>query len=1199
MQIKELFIKPIDRPINGVIYADQKDSTWQELEEYVVTQEHITYFRKFFDAYLAAKDNPDNSTITGRMGVWVSGFFGSGKSHYIKILSYLLENIDAVNPETGEHKNAIAFFDERKIKDPMLLADIQRAIQGTADVMLFNIDAKADGNSERDAILQVFLRVFNNKLGFFGDAPYIAHMERHLVSQNAYEQFKAAFKLKNGNDWTAERDAVDFLRDEIVAALVQSLGMKEESAGQWFDNAKNSYKINIEKFAILVSDYLKTKPESHRVIFLVDEVGQFIGNNTQLMLTLQTIVEQLGTHCKGRAWVIVTSQEDIDAAIGESNKSKSQEFSRIQARFYIRQSLSSSKVNEVIGERLLSKIEQARIELSDIFNNKGDIINNQLSFSSNGVNLPNYENAAEFVAYYPFVPYQFTLLQKIFESIRKVGAAGKHLSEGERSLLDAFKTAAEESVDKSTNALIPLYDFYPSIESFIDSAAKRSIDQAPNNNALEPYDTKLLKALFLIRYISETIKPNIDNLATLCVDEIDADKLVLKQRIQESLVRLEKQQLVNRNGDLWFFLTNEERDIAREIGHETVSQSDRNKLLAELIFDEIFKNQTKVRHKDTKSDYDFNRYLDGMPFKNVSDNALTLEIITPLGDDYANMAEATCILRSSEVKGRAIIRMAECNRLYEEMTLYLQIEKYVGSPKADQAIPSLKRILADRKDENRERKMRLAHQLEQAMLTGEFYALGQKPEITSLSNASVLFDNLGNYLITNTYSKLTLLKHRCSDANAEIKAVLTSDDVAQRSMDMNSPELNPLALNEVRQYLALSASQARVLLSDVVIRYTNYPYGWKPESEIVLLVARLFMAGEIKLMLDGGDIEPRAAIEPLTKSVNFKRVAILKRKTADSNSLTQARTLHKELFLKLPKDDEDGLTTDYRESLHNWSNELNIYNEKASRPNYPAKPLIEKVISQIGKQLAIRDSVEFIQALLTNKNDWLDLADNFHDISSFYKSQAATWQKMLDALKKFEDNREALQQNNQAVTALKELHTIRDNPEPYGLVSRIDGLLATVEKINEELAAQEREIARTTIDQKLAEIEEQLSTVKADADLRNKALHPMQQLKINVATQNSIPQIHYLANNAGTALDNATDLIIETMRKLAEAQTKATSDTVTPVQVATQKAPQKIVARNYATKAYLETEDDVDVYLAKLRQELLAVLKNGKKARIE
>ena len=119
MNIKELFLKPIDRPINGVIKADQMDaaSVWQELEEYVVTKQISEYLRKFFDAYLAAIDRPQDAAITDRMGVWVSGFFGSGKSHFIKILSYLLENIEAQNPETRDKRNAAAFFDHTKIKD--------------------------------------------------------------------------------------------------------------------------------------------------------------------------------------------------------------------------------------------------------------------------------------------------------------------------------------------------------------------------------------------------------------------------------------------------------------------------------------------------------------------------------------------------------------------------------------------------------------------------------------------------------------------------------------------------------------------------------------------------------------------------------------------------------------------------------------------------------------------------------------------------------------------------------------------------------------------------------------------------------------------------------------------------------------------------------------------------------------------------
>ena len=1198
MEIKHLFIKPIDRPINGVIKADQMDneSIWQELEEYVVTKQLSDYFRKFFDAYLAAQEKANDSTITARMGVWVSGFFGSGKSHYIKILSYLLENIEAINTQTGEHKHAIDFFDQQKIKDPMLLADIQRAVRGTADVMLFNIDAKADAKSERDAILQVFLRVFNEKLGLCGDAAHIAEMERHLVSKNAYDKFKEAFKLIHGNDWIVERDAVDFLRDEIVAALSQSLGMSNESASQYFDNARDSFSLSIESFAKLIRDYLKTQPANHRVIFLVDEVGQFIGDNTKLMLSLQTIVEQLGTLCRGQAWVIVTSQEDIDAAIGETNKAKSQDFSKIQARFHTRLSLASSNTDEVIGERLLSKTEQAHIVLRDTFAEKGDILNNQLSFMGDGVNLRGYRDAAEFVAYYPFAPYQFQLLQKIFESIRKVGATGRHLSRGERSLLDAFQSAAVQNFNRPTSALIPLYDFYPSIESFIDSAVKRSIDQAPDNDALESYDCKLLKALFLIRYIPETIKPNVDNLATLCVDEIDADRVILKQHIQESLVRLERQQLVNRNGDLWFFLTNEERDIAREISHENVSQAERGRLLADIIFEEILRSQNKVRHRDTKSDYEFNRFLDGSPYRTVSDNALILEILSPLSEDYERTAsESVCIMRSHEAKGRAMIRMAEGPRLYEELTLYSQIEKYVGSPKADGATPSLKRILTDRKDENRERKKRLANQLEQMILGGDFYALGHEPEINAASTAVNVFEALGNYLITNTYSKLSLLKHRCPDTISEIKSVLNLDDI-QRSLDANTVEINPLALNEMRQFLTLSASESRVLLSDVVDRFTAIPFGWKPESEITLLVARLFMAGEIKLISDGVYIEPRGAIELLTKSVHFKRVSILKRKTADSHSIKQARELHRDLFSKLPKEDEDGLIADSRESFLDWQQELNGYQDKSSRQYYPAKSAIESAISRIKKQLAIRDSYEYIQSLISAREEWRDLAEDIHDISSFYTTQVTTWQRMLNALSKFEDNREILKENPQAANALKELQSIRDNPNPYGVVNRIDGLLASVENVNDVLSNQERGFALAELDKKIEEVELALDGVSAEADLRNKALYPLQQQKLMITELNSIPKIRYMAQQASVQLDEAMDKIASTQKIAPPPMPTGTSSGVKPVTV---KSTGVVRAKMVGMKTYLETEEDVDAYLDKLKLQLLAVLKEGKKARIE
>lgn len=1206
MKIQDLFVKSISRPINGVIKADQRDaeSIWQELDEYVVTKQLTDYFRSFFDAYLAAAERPNDPVIGTRMGVWVSGFFGSGKSHFIKILSYLLENGIAENPATNEKKRAADFFNEAKIRDPLLLADIQRAIKGTADVLLFNIDSKADSKSDRDVILQVFLRVFNEKLGLSGDTPHIAEMERHLIRKGVYSTFMDAFREKNGSTWHEERDAVDFLRDDIVYAVSVALGMTQESAAGWFDNARESYRINIEGFAKLLQDYLETQEPGHRIIFLVDEVGQFIGDNTQLMLTLQTITEELGMHCKGRAWVIVTSQEDIDKALGEANKAKSQDFSKIQGRFYTRLSLASSNTDEVIGTRLLAKTEAAHVELRDIFVEKGDIINNQLSFVGNAVALRGYKDSAEFVTYYPFAPYHFQLLQKIFESIRNVGATGKHLSRGERSLLDAFQSAAVANSQRDTQSLVPLYDFFPSIESFLDTAVKRSIDQALDNSQLvQPLDVQLLRALFLIRYIPDVLKPNVDNLATLCLTEVDQDKLALKRSIQESLARLERERLVSRNGDLWFFLTNEERDVAREISHVEISNAEKCRFLSELIFGDVFMDQTKVRHRDTKADYEFNRWLDGAPWKQAS-HELTLEVISPVNDDYEVLVDAKCILRSSDDNGRAVIRMAEGERLDIEITQYLQIEKYISSPKADAATPSIKQILYSRKEDNRERRKRLADQLATGLLTGDHYAMGQKLSLKA-GHATSLLDEMLNYLISNTYNKLGYLRVRQADPIAEIKAVLLANNIGQHGMALNGEEGNPQAIAEVRQYLQLVASQSRVLLSDVVDRFGKIPFGWKPEWEIVLLVARLFMSGEIKLMLEGDDLDPRNAVEALTKSVRFKQVSILKRKTSDASALKRARDLHRELFDEMAREDEDALAADFRTNLQAWQQELNRYAQLAGKKHHPGKSVFDAALGRINRQLAIRDTFEFIAALVDSRDDWRDLAEDIHDVTSFYKTQLAVWERMLAALEQFTNNRDALNKDAPAANALQELETIRDNPEPYGLIGKIEGLLATVQTANERLASELREKALLVIENCLSEVAAELDHVNAENELRNMALLPLQQLKLQVAKLVSIPHIRYAMEQAGDKQDEAIAAIVRATHPVEPKPGNAvdtthpgSSDTPAPV-IRESKPVQVIRASESSAKSYLETEAEIEDYLSRLKSDLIAAIKAGKRVRIQ
>jgi hypothetical protein len=200
LQIQDIFKKDIKRPINGVVKADQLNEAvvWQELDEFVPTKELNQHFRKFLSAYLAVVDTPNNPAITDRMGIWVSGFFGSGKSHFIKILSYLLENRKAVNPENNTEKQAISFFED-KIKDPMLIGDLKRIAAIDSDVFLFNIDSRADATDGRTTILSVFWRVFNQSRGFCGQSLHLAEIEQYLAKKGKFGNLPAEKKAVTGN----------------------------------------------------------------------------------------------------------------------------------------------------------------------------------------------------------------------------------------------------------------------------------------------------------------------------------------------------------------------------------------------------------------------------------------------------------------------------------------------------------------------------------------------------------------------------------------------------------------------------------------------------------------------------------------------------------------------------------------------------------------------------------------------------------------------------------------------------------------------------------------------------------------------------------------------------------------------------------------------------------------------------------------
>ncbi|MRI34253.1 BREX system P-loop protein BrxC [Endozoicomonas sp. OPT23] len=1222
MNIENLFVKKLTRSINGVVKAEQldKESVSIELDEYVVTEELNRHFRNFFETYTPAVSGMTDASIAGKIGVWVSGFFGSGKSHFIKILSYLLENREV--DKEGVPLKAIDFFDGKV--DGVLYNDIHSAVTKPTDVMLFNIDSRANTEDREDAILKVFLKVFNEKLGYCGDHAHIAHLERELDKRNQLEAFKAKFASLTVSTWEEERDAYDFYRDDMSEALAFATGQSDESTRQWVEQLESNFPLDIKNFCKWVKEYIDSQNDRN-VLFLVDEVGQFIGDNTQMMLKLQTITEELGTICKGRAWVVVTSQADIDAVLGQFSTSKGNDFSKIQGRFYTRISLSSSNTNEVIQKRLLEKNETAKAELSRRFAEKGDIIRNQLMFDkTTTAELSGYKDTISFVDNYPFVPYHYPLVQKVFESIRTKGATGKHLAMGERSLLDAFQSAAKQIRNREVGALIPFYCFYSAIESFLEPAVKRTIDQACTLDTLSEFDGQMLKTLFLIRYV-DTVKSTLDNLVTLSIDQIDVDKISLGKQIEESLNRLERQLLIARNGDEYIFLTNEEKEIENEIRHTDVESAEQTRKLSELIFDQVLQRKNQYRYPENKQDFKVSRFCNGHPRDGANLEDLVIRVISPLDSTYTQFNEQQCLAHSHESNGCVLIKLGENKRLWDELQTFVKTDRFLKVNSGQR--PEQEHLIREKSLENNERSKRLRHEFEDLFREAEFFVIGSRFN-PGASAPSGMVEEAYSYVIQNTFAKLGMLKPTQSDINQEIRSVLAADDIAQLGFDMGDAQCNPQATKEVEQYISLKIELNQpVSVKDVVHHFTHRPYGW-PDDEVLLLQARLALAGKINFIYNKEELPRHRVYDRLTGRRSWPDLRLQRIRQHEERDLTKAAKLYKDLFSKtFTGTGEKALDESLRNELNKWQDTLKSCDNKSQTGQFPGKDVIQNGLTLVSGILANKDSFRMIQHLLKVAGDLDEFSEDFEDVDDFYSSQFNTWQQLAKALNSdFKLNQAALEKEAVAASALQKLEAIYSNASPYNSISQVNRLIEQVRTVNERLLSEKREHALSRIDERLGRINGQLEEVSAPDNLRNTALRKLQLCRKNIEKQLSIAEIFSAQNEASDHEEDAELVInqyVETERKRLEEEQKkrlaavaASKPVVQAKSVAgkTIEKPKPQVAEpaapvyvkrtisfspdSVAPRHYLETEEQVEAYLDNIRKELMKAVEDGDRIRI-
>lgn len=1159
--INEIFAKDIQRPIEGVIKADDASQLAVEVDEYVLTNEAATGVEHVLEAY---------TNYTNANGVWISGFFGSGKSHLLKMLAHLLGDIDGHDYPRGK----VAERFRAKADGQFLPARITKAEGIPAKSLLFNIDQKATliSKDQNDALLKVFVKVFDESRGYYGNQGHIARFERDLDRRDQYGAFKEAFERIAGTPWEQGREEGPLQAANIDLAFAEVEGTSNPGILRQY---RDSYEVSIEDFADEVAAWIDEQPAGFRLNFFVDEVGQFIGTNKQLMLNLQTIAESLATKCNGRAWIFVTSQEDMEKVGGDRTKSQANDFSKIQARFANRLKLTSQDVEEVIRKRLLAKSHAGVSQVAELYAAEHANFKTLFDFVE-GRHYPNYRNEEHFIGTYPFVSYQFPLFQSAIEGISDHNIfEGRNSSVGERSMLGVMQEVATELKDQPLGQLASFDQMYEGIRASLKSASHRAILNAENSGKLSELAIRLLKALFLVKYV-DGFKATQRNLTVLVYYRFGSDLTQLSKDVREALTTLEAQTYIQRNGDVYDYLTNEEQKIEQEIKNVDIDSSEVSKKLSDLLAQSVVKT-TKVVYAKNGQNFPIGYKLDGMVMSKQYE--LALHFTSPDTEFSLDQIKA----HSAGLDELRVVLPPDSERILADLRLQLKTEKYVKRASGSSRTALEQTILQAKGTQNAEREKEIVERLRDAVARAKLIHNAAVLDIAATDPVTRIHEGFQR-VIAATYINLGMLGGKSYNERSLSTLVIPPEE----GLVENVASVLTVPGEDVLGYLERRGKHhEQATMRQLIDKYTIKPFGWDQWS-VAAVVAHLAGTSKVEITLNGRLLKRTEIAQALKNTQNYSTMVVAPQREFDQRTITAFRKFVIDFTDEgaIPKEPLE-LARTGKELLGKTLIELRGL---AAGSRYPFVDQLDEPIQLLA---ALCDHPEewFITEF-TNADDLLDAKDSIIDpIKQFLNgSQRGIY-----------DEAARFTQRNQANIVHLPMGTVDivvqllEDPKIFR-GAKVNQLGTAVSDLESDLATvvnQSRTDAVTEIQKRWDLIPASAAFRDAPDTARDEVTRKVESVIVRVENESQIPVIQSIAAKfAGTIYPEILDTLAA-----ATAETQAEAAPVNaehPVQ-----PPKQTIALDRlhlpGAGEVLETVKDVDRYLDELRQTLLNTINDNKR----
>jgi len=942
--IKSLFTSDIYRRIEEVIKVDQarEEIIYEEISEYVATDAIKRYFTDILERYHETPNKPHEGTA-----IWVSGFFGSGKSSFAKILGVILANRKIVETHAAD------LFAKRTgdIKINVLLKNITENIP--TEAVIFDVSTDRGIRSGNQTLTEIMYRLFLQHLGYARDLD-LSELEITLEAENKLEQFKNAYTELFNKDWDQEKGKVAFAISQASKVMHHLHPDTYSAPDSWVKATRNRAEITPSLLAKRCKELMARRRAGKNLVFVIDEVGQFVARDVQKMLDLQAVVQNLGRVGRGKMWIVVTSQEKLNELVGGLDD-KREEPARLMDRFPLQVHLEPSDISEVTNKRLLSKNAAARKTLRELFTrHRGRLTQN--SKMSADIKLPELTTES-FVDLYPLMPFHVDLIIQAVSGLRNQEGASKHVGGANRTIIKLAQqllihpnvNLAEQSIGK----IATIDQIYTLVSGNISGEIRGKID-AIKTQVDHPLAQKAAQSICLLQFV-KSIHRTAENVSASLHPCVDADSSL--SQVKAALDALVKAHKIRLGDDGYRIPSPAEDDWERQRASLSPKPGDAIRIHTQVI-NRFWQPQPSCNFQNAKL-FKAGLFFNG---KMAVDGDIPVHLV--LAETGREFDERVLEMRSrSQTENKSVFWISAVDETVDRETIELfRSQEILTSKERSTQTRDETALVAEEKVRLRRHQSALKTQIKQALLTGTVFFRGndRSPDDSAV-DAGRTAGRILSQALPEVFDRFYEAAARVK--KSDLEALLTTENLRglpavfaslklikdQDGKPVFDVDQGPLA--EVMSAIENRTSYGENATGRYLIgAFAKEPFGWAFDV-VRLFIVSLLRAGRIESTSKGQVIESALSPEARNTFLNnnlFRQSSFRPKIAVEFASLLTAVDNFKNVFgHEIPEIEQTVVADAIKKEVGKHQEELLEVHKTLNEHKMPGAEILQDAINQM------------------------------------------------------------------------------------------------------------------------------------------------------------------------------------------------------------------------------------------------------------